>query len=174
MRTMALIAAVLASALMNGCSRPTEAELMERAAAAYRSGNPEEAMALYQECLDRYPEGEMRPEAIFAMASIYQNDRHDLTAALRTYRAVVDQFPNHARAPGALFLIGFILHNELGNLDSARASYDEFLRKYPGHPMAASAEYELANLGKDPSSLLNVGPAPPTGGRTAEPRTRKR
>lgn len=171
MRCIMLVTLISIAALVSGCTRATEEDLIREAAAAYREGDPERAFALYEECLEEYPDGPLRPEATFAMASIVQNDRRDLTSALRLYRLVADRFPDHPRAPGALFLIGFIYHNELKQLDSARAGYQEFLARYPDHPMAASAAFELANLGRDPSSFLTEETA---AGQEAPPGRAKR
>lgn len=142
------------SLLFLSCSQLVEEEKLQRAKQSLAAGNYEEALMYYQMLYNEHPQSKYRPEALYAKASIHQNYRRDFRTAIELYRRLATEYPNDPNAPGALFLVGFIFHNELRMLDSAKAAYEEFLNRYPQSDMVSSAQFELANLGKDPSELL--------------------
>jgi TolA-binding protein len=137
------------------CSPLAEEEKMQRAKQALAAGNYDDALMYYQMLYNEHPQSKYRAEALYAKATIHQNHRRDFQTAIHLYRRLANEYPNDTNAPGALFLVGFIYHNELRNLDSARAAYGEFLARYPSSEMVASAQFELANLGKEPGDILS-------------------
>jgi outer membrane protein assembly factor BamD len=170
MRWIPLFALVVSLSLLS-CSAPPEEELMARGTEAVNARDFGKAIEAFETLLDKYPEGQKRVDALFALGSLYQNEQGDLGKALACYREISERHPDHTKAPSALFLIGFIYNNDLHQLDSARGAYQEFLKRYPTSEMAASAEFELSHLGKSPEEII----APKiTDAKAKKPAARKR
>ena len=153
MKSRIIVAAIVVFAVL-GCSKVSEKELFEKAVEAKKGGQFDEALEQYQLFLTEYPKSPKVPEALYAMGSIYQSNRHEFNKAIEAYKRIVRDYPDHATTSSASFLVGFIYNNELKNVDSARMAYRDFLAKYPNSPMASSAKFELDNLGKDPEEFI--------------------
>lgn len=158
---MKSIAQTLIAVLLftSGCSKPSEEDLWNKGVDAQKEDNVRDALDAYQQLVKDYPNGTRVAEALYAIGTVYQNDKRDTTKrrfelAIDAYKRIVNEYPDHATASSACFLIGFLYNNELRNVDSSRAAYLKFLEKYPGSPMVESAKFELANLGKEPSEIL--------------------
>ena len=157
------------------CSKPTEGELWDKGVDAQKSDRFDDALASYQMLLKEYPKGEKVPEALYAIGSIYQNNKRDSTnvhfqRAIGAYQRLTKEYPDHPTASSASFMIGFIYNNELKNSDSAKAAYEYYLAHYPSSPMVESARFELQNLGKEPAEILNSSMPPPSKDVTARKR----
>lgn len=138
------------------CSGLTEEELINQAMDAQKTGKYDEALDSYLSYIERFPNGKERAKALFETGALYYGHRKDLDKAVEFYKQVAEEFPEYEKSPGALFLAGFIYNNELKNLDSAKAVYERFIQQYPQHELVSSAEYELANLGKDPDEIVRL------------------
>ena len=152
MKTKFFIVAALIASLM-ACSKLSEEQIMEKAIDAQKGNQFEKALEHYQALLDTYPKSNKVPEALYAMGSIYQNQK-EFAKAVGVYARIAKEYPEHATASSASFLVGFIYSNELKNYPAAKTAYEEFLQKYPSSPMASSAKFELDNLGKDPEEII--------------------
>ena len=139
-----------------GCSKPSAEEMFNKGADSQKAEEYDAAIATYQELINVYPDSARTPEAVYAIGTMYQNQKHSYRQAIQTFRFLVEKYPNHATASNASFLIGFIYNNELKNIDSARMAYEEFLKRYPANPLTGSVQFELQNLGKDPSEVLKA------------------
>jgi TolA-binding protein len=139
-----------------GCSKPSAEEMFNKGMDSQKAEQYDNAIASFQELINAYPDSARTPEAIYAIGSIYQNRKHSYHQAIQTYRTLVEKYPNHATAANAFFLMGFIYNNELKNVDSARIIYEDFLKRYPANQLTESVQFELSNLGKDPSEILNA------------------
>jgi TolA-binding protein len=166
--TMKVLPAILIFLLLllTGCSKPTEEELWNKGVDAQKSDNFDKALSSYQLLMKEYPKSEKVPEALYAIASIYQNNKQDSTKhhfqkAIEAYQRLVNEYPHHATASSASFLIGFIYNNELKNTDSAKAAYEFYISRYPTSPMIESARFELSNLGREPADILKSALPPP-------------
>lgn len=139
-----------------GCSKPSAEEMFNKGADSQKAEQYDAAIATYQELIKAYPDSARTPEAVYAVGTIYQNQKHSYHQAIQTFRFLVEKYPNHATSSNASFLIGFIYNNELKNIDSARMAYEEFLRRYPANQLKESVQFEISNLGKDPSEILKA------------------
>jgi TolA-binding protein len=139
-----------------GCSKPSAEEMFNQGVDAQKTEQYDDAIAAYQELIKAYPDSARTPEAVYAIGTIYQNHKHSYHQAIQTYRLLVEKYPNHATAANASFLIGFIYNNELKNIDSARIAYEEFIKRYPANQLVVSAQFEMSNLGKDPTEILKA------------------
>jgi outer membrane protein assembly factor BamD (BamD/ComL family) len=151
MRTVGII---LLAAVVAGCAPKTDEELFAEAVESQKASAPDDAIELYEELLERYPQSPRAPEAMYAIGTVHQDHKKDFPKAIASYRALVLRYPDHATAPNAAFLIGFIFHNEMKQLDSARVAYESFIAAYPQNPLVASAQFEIAHLGMDPAQIL--------------------
>jgi TolA-binding protein len=153
MRTVGII---LLAAMLVGCTPKTDEELFTEAVESQKASEPDDAIELYQELLERYPGSLRAPEAMYAIGSVHQDLKKDFPKAIASYRALVARYPDHATSPNAAFLVGFIFHNELKQLDSARAAYESFIAAYPQSPLVSSAQFEIEHLGVDPAQILEL------------------
>jgi TolA-binding protein len=148
--------ALVALITLIGCSKPSAEEMYNKGSDSQKAEQYDAAIATYQELIKAYPDSTRTPEAVYALGIIYQNQKHSYHQAIQTFRSLVEKYPNHATASNASFLIGFIYNNELKKVDSARMAYEEFLKRYPANQLAESVQFELKNLGKDPSEVLKA------------------
>lgn len=155
-----VIVVLLSLLIVVACKRATDEELWNKGVDAQRADKFEESLLQYDQLINDYPNSPKVPDALYAMASIYQSNQRDIPKAIGLYRKVAQEYPNHATASSASFLIGFLYNNELKNLDSARVAYELFVKKYPDSPMIASAQFELDNLGKDPNEIIDATAKP--------------
>jgi|WetSurMetagenome_2_1015567.scaffolds.fasta_scaffold58180_2 TolA-binding protein len=139
-----------------GCSKPSAEEMFNKGVDAQKAEQYDAAIDLYRDLARTYPDSARAPEAYYAIATIYQNHKRLYPQAIQTFRQLIDKYPNHATSPSASFLIGFIYNNDLKNIDSARIAYEDFIKRYPTNQLVGSAEFELSNLGKDPSEILKA------------------
>lgn len=146
---------------ISGCSSKSSNDYMMAAHESMMKKNIIEAVNNYETVAKDFPESADAPEALFQLASIYQNkmvsnipERETYQKASEIFRKVFDKYPNHKKAPMALFLSGFILANDLRNYDAATSTYNLFLKKYPENELATSAKEELNNMGLTPDQIL--------------------
>jgi tetratricopeptide (TPR) repeat protein len=160
---------IFGAAVLAGCGKPTPEEYWSRAAQARQSALKEmdtvrhegagvklfePAIENYTALLREYPATPQAEQALFALASLYNDYTGEYQKAIESFGQYVERYPDRAKTPVAMFLIGYIYNNQLGNLDSARVAYERFLQRYPDHEMAESARFELNSLGKSPEELL--------------------
>ena len=85
-------------------SKPIEGELpMDRLFAEaerllFEAGRPDSARGLYEQVLQRYPEGEYAPRALYALGWIAEVHFDDPGTALDRYREIVDRYPRSEQA----------------------------------------------------------------------------
>jgi len=154
------VAILLCLTLVISCKKLTDEDLWNNGVEAQKENKFDESLLDYQQLLEDYPESPKVPDALYAIASICQDQHRDLYRAIRCYRRIVEEYPTHATASGAQFLIGFIYNNALKNVDSAKIAYEKFLKMYPDNPMAPSARFELDNLGKNPDQIMDLNSKP--------------
>ncbi len=146
---------------VNGCSSKSADDYMMAAHESVMQSNISEAINNYESVVNKFPESANAPEALFQIATLYQNkmvknlsDKESFKKAETTFRKVFNKYPNDKRAPMALFLSGFILANDLKNFEGATSAYNLFLQKYPQNELATSAKEELENMGLSPDQIL--------------------
>ena len=136
-------------------------ELMTEATTNLNENKVPEAVLLFEEILEEYPESDKAPEVLSQLASIYQNkmlkslsDTESLEKSVSLFRKIYDDYSESSYAPTGLFMSGFVLANELNYYDKATETYKLFLEKYPNHELATSAEEEVENMGLSPEEIL--------------------
>ena len=139
----------LSVVILSGCSKvPTEDQLLKSATLHHKSDEFDEAISDFELLIQKYPTSENVPEALFAMGTIYLNNKKEYAKAESIYTKLVMDFPRHATAQGAAYQRARIFAEHLRKPDSAIAAYELFLQRYPDAVSAASAKLELAALRK--------------------------
>jgi len=148
--------------IITGCSSKSSGDYMKAAHDSMVKKNISEALTNYESIIKEFPKSAEAPDALFQIATIYQNkmvkdisDKDANTKAEETFRQVFNKYPDYEKAPMALFLSGFILANDLKDFRAATATYNLFLQKYPKHELATSAREELDNMGLSPDQILH-------------------
>jgi TolA-binding protein len=154
MRNVILI--MLTLSLVISCKRLTDEDLWNNGVDAQKMNKFDDALKDYQQIIDDHPKSPKVPDALFAIASICQDQKRDLPRAIRCYERIVKEYPTHPTASNSQFMIGYIYNNDLNDMDSAKIAYETFLNMFPDSPMAVSARFELANLGKDANQILET------------------
>lgn len=146
---------VIAFTLISACSSGTDSkELMSNARDLEEGKKPAEALLLYEQLVQDYPEAPEAAEALFRSAVLYYNEQKDVLKAATTYELVCEKYPETEYAHKGLFIAAFTYENEIGNLDRARVAYNKYLANYPDSSWASEAQFALENLGKTPEELL--------------------
>ncbi len=109
-----------------------------------KAGNYEAAAQGFGDFLQRYPQGELAPNAWYWRGeSRLALQDHD--AALASFQQVVERFPDSGKAPDALLKSGFV-QIEQGRQAEARQALQAVSTRYPGTPAARLASERLAGL----------------------------
>lgn len=152
---------VLFLGLLVSCGKTSDEEYLAEAQENIKQEKVAEAIISYETLVKEYPESKHAPEALFQIATIYQNqkvkniNREDsFEKADSIFKAIVEKYPDSEKAPVALFMAGFVEANELNNYDEATKTYNLFLEIYPDHELASSANEELENMGLSPEEIL--------------------
>jgi TolA-binding protein len=89
------------------------------------------------------------PEALYAMAVIYEEKKGEYAKAVSTYRKILEEHPDHDTAPGAAYHRALLLRRDLGKLEEAQKAYEELLKRYPTAAVASSAKAELDSVRRE-------------------------
>ncbi len=155
--------------LFAGCSKPSAQEYFARGQRALLDAQhavdtmrvARDTRPLFQQALDaftsvttEYPKDSLAEQALFAIATIRNNDTHEPQLAVDGLKKYIDLYPDSKRTPMAMFLVGYLYNNELHDTLQAGVAYRRFLEKFPNDEMTRSAEAELRTLGKPPEELI--------------------
>ncbi|MCL5030604.1 MAG: tetratricopeptide repeat protein [Bacteroidetes bacterium] len=156
--------------VFEGCSKKSDDYYMGQAKKSVEQKNIPAAVEAYQDLVTNYPNSQMAPQALFELATLYQNkmvkndnqsngqaeltDTQSLEKAISLFRSIFDKYPNSEYAPKALFMSGFIQSNDLKQFSDATATFNLFIQKYPNNELVSSAKEELNNMGLSPEDIL--------------------
>lgn len=144
-----------------GCSKKSDEDYMKLADSGIKQNNIPQAVEAYQNLINNYPESPKAPEAMFQLATLYQNKMvkgvqgdSSLITAINLFKNVSDKYPQSNIAPKSLFMSGFILANDLHDYKTATSVFNLFLQKYPDNELAISAKEEIDNMGLSPEEVM--------------------
>ncbi len=156
-----IILYILPLLFLIGCNSKTAEEYKAEAEASLKKNDVAKAISSYQNLVDEFPESESACEALYEIATLYQNKLvkdispvQSMEKAAGNFRLVQERFPKNEKAPVALFMAAYINANELHKFQEATELYNLFLKKYPEHELAASAKQELEIMGLSPDDVL--------------------
>ncbi|MBI3292944.1 MAG: tetratricopeptide repeat protein [Elusimicrobia bacterium] len=143
-------------------AQPTPSQLFQIAYGDYTKGQYDVAMVGFRSYLEKYPQGELAPQARFYLAECFRNKKA-LSEALGELDKIVSLYPTSAVRPKALFKKAVIL-KEQKNTDAAVKVLQELLQMYPQGEEAPPAQELLKELtaasGSPPSSSTSPPAAP--------------
>jgi peptidyl-prolyl cis-trans isomerase C len=84
---------------------------------AQNSSDPLQRIAAFQEIVDRYPQDETAPEAMFMIGFVYAEELKDVVSADRTFAQLIDKYPESEIAKTARWMID--------NLDEPMPEFDD-------------------------------------------------
>ncbi len=162
------LSALILSLILFGCTKKSDQYYMDLGNTSLNQKDYAGAVSAFSSLVTVYPSSELAPDAIFKMATLYQNElvktesgsnvpltrEQSLKKASDLFRSVYDKYPQSANAPKALFLSGFILSNDLKDYANATATFNLFLKQFPKNELAASVKEELNNMGLSPEEIL--------------------
>ncbi|MHB8578824.1 MAG: tetratricopeptide repeat protein [Ignavibacteriaceae bacterium] len=165
---LSLLSALILVFVLVGCSKKTDQNYLDLGNESVVQKNYEVAVESYEKLVDNYPESRLAPEAIFKMATLYQNlmiknvpstnqiltPVESLQRAVLLFRSAYDKYPQSAIAPKCLFLSGFIQANDQKDYKNATITFNLFLKQYPNNELATSVKEELENMGLTPEEIL--------------------
>ena len=161
MKLLSITSVLVIALILSGCSKKTDEQYLNEAKTSISNNNINDAVTSYQELVKEYPNSPKAPEAIFQLATLYQNkmiknipQKESLEKAISLFRSLFDKYPQSSLAPKALFMSGFIQANDLKSFNEATASFTLFLQKFPNNELATSAKEELDNMGLTPEEIL--------------------
>ena len=150
------------SFLLFGCAKKKQAvEYMKEAKAGIEQKKIPETVKAYETLLSEFPNDSLAPEALYQLATLYQNkmvpnlkENESLEKAVSLFKSVSDKYTESKQAPISLFMAGFIQANDLKKYQEATATYNLFLQKYPKSDMVPAAKDEINNMGLNPEQIL--------------------
>lgn len=146
---------LLLSLLLTSCGSQDTA-LYDKATMAENNKKFDEAITLYRQFAQEYPNHARTPEVLYRMGNlIILHEKAPLKGAL-VLEKIIDLDAKSEYAHKGLFIAGFTYANSLGNLEKARALYERYLALWPDSSMAASARIEMVQLGLSPDSILTA------------------
>jgi tol-pal system protein YbgF len=116
--------------------------LMDTAQVLFTQKKYDKAMGYFDEFVNRYPDDEMVPEALYQSGLCYYRLEYYKEAMARWNR-LVKEHPQHALAPEALYQVGKTYFG-LGNYDEAAAQLQLLIDKYPQFKDAKDARIQIA------------------------------
>jgi outer membrane protein assembly factor BamD (BamD/ComL family) len=72
---------------------------------AQRAANPREAVALFEEVVERWPESERVPEALFMIGFKRSEELHDSAGAQAAFGQLLERFPDSELAQSARWML---------------------------------------------------------------------
>ncbi|MDR0331494.1 MAG: tetratricopeptide repeat protein [Chitinispirillales bacterium] len=109
----------------------------------YNNRSYEKALAMFIDCLSKFPSGEYRDRAQFWIGETnYQLGR--MEAAIEAYRKVLN-YQNSSKADAAQFQIA-LAHQKLGQTERARAEFRRLIERYPASSYVERSKKYLEDL----------------------------
>lgn len=127
----------------------TEAALLAILKAAdlhFEQGRMDQAAALYEEAVKKYPESSLVPSALLGLATILET-RGKVDEAVKVYQSVAATYPQSFQAPQASFSAARAL-DLAGRLQEARKAYEDLIANHPDSGWRHEAEATLVSLNR--------------------------
>lgn len=113
----------------------------EAAFDALKSGEYDRSATLFQDFLQRYPNGSWAPNALYWLGESYYVTQN-YALAQQQFQSLLDRYPTHDKAPGALLKVGLSQYGA-NQVDAAQATLAQVVQRYPGTDAARTAQDRL-------------------------------
>ena len=139
-------AAITTGGPVNGGNKPPadparEPQDYEAALNQFKAGKYKEAAAAFAGFVQKYPNGNLAPNAQYWLGNAWYAQR-DCKKAIEIQSVLTTKYPDSAKAPDAWLAIA-TCQQELGNPTGARRSLEALLARYPNAPAAEAARDRL-------------------------------
>ena len=104
----------------------------------------EQALAMFQDMIKSYPNGEFTPNAYYWIGEV-QLALEEVELARQAFAQVVLLYHDHAKVPDALYKLGEVYHR-LGETQRSRDYLDRVIRQHPATTAAGLARAYLSEL----------------------------
>ena len=122
---------------------PSEKEQYETAQMLIRNRQYEQAITQLDGLIERFPDGELTPNAYYWLGQVYAAKvEPDYEQARQALTQVISYFPNHSKVPDAAYALGKV-YNTLGDCGRARELLQQVRQRYEGKTAANLAEKYL-------------------------------
>ncbi len=108
---------------------PEDTQLLQAGIEAYNIGDYNQAIGKLDQFINRYPDSDSIPEALFFLGQSYYRMK-DYQKAMTTYKKIDSNFSLYPKAAEALYKVGKCLE-ALGNKDFAARVFKKVAAKYP-------------------------------------------
>ncbi len=119
---------------------------------ALKGGQYDQSARLFQDFLQRFPNGSWTPNALYWLGESYYVTQN-YALAQQQFQSLLDRYPTHDKAPGALLKVGLSQYGAK-KLDAAQATLSQVVQRYPGTDAARTAQDRLGAI-----QLSQVGSA---------------
>lgn len=114
-----------------------------------------EAIKLYQQFADSFPQEKAAPDYLFKAANVSIGVR-EFTRAINFLERIKENFPAYEKSAESLFFMAFIYDNYLEQKGRAGEIYEEVIQKYPEHKFASEAKEVLKTLSMSDEELIKM------------------
>ena len=163
MKQYTLLAAVIALAVLSGCSpsreksvktiTSLETRLFAPAAMGFDLVKADSLLSAYESFMKHFPEDSLTMKITFKAANLSMN-MGDGTKAIELFDKFIEKYPDDPKAAVSMFFKAYIYENQIKNLDKAKEIYLQFIEKYPNSDFTNDARIALKNLGKSPEQMI--------------------
>ncbi len=111
---------------------------------ALKGGQYDQSARLFQDFLQRFPNGSWAPNALYWLGESYYVTQN-YTLAQQQFQTLLDRYPTHDKAPGALLKVGLSQYGAK-KIDAAQATLSQVVQRYPGTDAARTAQDRLGAI----------------------------
>ena len=132
--------------LQENLATPDALKAFARADLVARQHRNAEAIAMFQDVIQRYPASALVDDALMRIAGL-QTATRLFTEAVATYQTLLDKYKESSiDLDRAQFLMGNVYQNGLHNTNAAIAAYEQLLASFPKSMMADEARRRIREL----------------------------
>jgi tetratricopeptide (TPR) repeat protein len=103
--------------------------------------NTKQAMGIYEQLIERYPNSKIAEEAASRMGAFYMEQKQ-FEKAIKSYKDFIYNFPKNTNVEAAKFNIAEC-YEKLGKWENAIDSYQEYINAYPQGKRMAEAKEQI-------------------------------
>ncbi len=119
-------------------------EIYDKGYSLFREKKFNDAYRTFADYIEKFPKGNMVPNARFWLGDCYYN-QNEYELAILEYQKVIADFPSHPKAPAALLKQG-LAFEKLKDSETARIVYKKLLADYSKSEQSGTAKKQLDSL----------------------------
>ncbi len=123
--------------------------------AAPNHAKAENALALYEQFADSFPQDSLSPLFLFRGAQLAIAISR-FQKAIKVLERICNAYPKNAKTPDAVFLIAFVYDEHIKYKAKAKEWYEKLIRNYPDHTFAKDAKAAIATLNMSDEEIIQM------------------